>query len=127
MHEISPIGNAEGELGALLKFGGFPEPFLKANSRHWKRWQRERLSRVIQEDLINLEHVKEVSQIDLLASILPERVGSPLSVNNLRQDLSVAFETADRWVTILENLYFCFRIQPYGLPKLRAATKEKKL
>ena len=127
MHEISPIGNAEGELGTLLKFGGFPEPFLKANSRHWKRWQRERLSRVIQEDLINLEHVKEVSQIDLLASILPERVGSPLSVNNLRQDLSVAFETADRWVTILENLYFFFRIQPYGLPKLRAATKEKKL
>jgi len=127
LHEISPIGNAEGELGTLLKFGGFPEPFLKANSRHWKRWQRERLSRVIQEDLINLEHVKEVSQIDLLASILPERVGSPLSVNNLRQDLSVAFETADRWVTILENLYFCFRIQPYGLPKLRAATKEKKL
>jgi len=61
LHEISPIGNAEGELGALLKFGGFPEPFLKANSHHWKRWQRERLSRVIQEDLINLEHVKEVS------------------------------------------------------------------
>lgn len=30
-------------------------------------------------------------------------------------------------LTILENLYFCFRIQPYGLPKLRAAKKEKKL
>ena len=53
--------------------------------------------------------------------------GDMLSVNNLREDLSVAFETADRWVTILENLYFCFRIQPYGLPKLRAARKEKKL
>jgi predicted AAA+ superfamily ATPase len=45
----------------------------------------------------------------------------------LRQDLSVAFETADRWVGILENLYFCFRIQPHGLPKLRAARKERKL
>ena len=30
-------------------------------------------------------------------------------------------------MTILENLYFCFRIQPHGLPKLRAAKKEKKL
>ena len=114
-------------LDQLLEFGGFPEPFLKANRRHWLRWQRERLARVIQEDLVSLEHVKEVSQLDLLASVLPERVGSPLSVNNLRQDLSVAFETVDRWITILENLYVCFRIQPHGLPKLRAATKERKL
>ncbi len=126
LFEIDPKAS-RAVLETLLEYGGFPEPFLRAESRHWKRWQRERLSRVIQEDLINLEHVKEVSQLDLLAQILPDRVGSPLSINNLREELSVAFETADRWVTILENLYVCFRIQPFGLPKLRAAKKEKKL
>ena len=126
LHEINPEP-VSSDLDQILKFGGFPEPFLKANTRHWKRWQHERRSRVIQEDLLNLEHVREVSQLDLLASVLPERVGSPLSINNLRQDLSVAFETADRWISILENLYFCFRIRPHGLPKLRAATKERKL
>lgn len=126
LHELGQ-GAGNEEWDALLKFGGFPEPYLKANTRHWKRWQRERQSRVIQEDLINLEQVREVSQLSLLADILPARVGSPLSINNLRGDLSVAFETADRWVTILENLYYCFRIQPFGLPRLRAAKKEKKL
>ena len=126
LREVSNTPTNE-DLQHLLKFGGFPEPFLKGSVRHWKRWQRERQSRVIQEDLINLEQVKEVSQLDLLASVLPERVGSLLSINNLRQDLSVAFETADRWITILENLYFCFRIQPHGFPKLRAAKKERKL
>ena len=115
------------DLEHLLQFGGFPEPFFKANSRHWKRWQRERQSRVIREDLLSLERVNEISQMDLLAQTLPERVGSVLSVNNLRQDLSVAFETAERWITILESLYFCFRIQPFGLPRLRAARKEQKL
>lgn len=126
LFEISPHPS-RADVDALLQYGGFPEPFLKANDRHWRRWQRERLSRVIQEDLINLEHVKEVSQLDLLAQILPGRVGAPLSINNLRADLSVAFETADRWVAILENLYFCFRIAPFGLPQLRAAKKEQKL
>ena len=126
LYEISNTPT-QSDLHHLLQYGGFPEPFLKGNTRHWKRWQRERRSRVIQDDLISLEQVKEVSQLDLLASVLPERVGSPLSINNLKGDLSVAFETADRWVTILENLYFCFRIQPYGLPKLRAVRKEKKL
>jgi uncharacterized protein len=115
------------DLQTLLKFGGFPEPFIKQDVRHWKRWQRERLTRVIQEDLITLERVREVSQLQLLANILPERVGSVLSIANLRQDLSVAFETADNWVTILENLYYCYRIMPYGLPHLRASKKERKL
>ena len=126
LHEVSD-NPARSDLDHLLRFGGFPEPFIQGNARHWNRWQRERQSRVIQDDLINLEQVKEISQLDLLTQVLPERVGSPLSINNLREDLSVAFETADRWVTILENLYFCFRIQPFGLPQLRAARKEKKL
>jgi uncharacterized protein len=126
LYELSKNPN-KADLDLLFKFGGFPEPFLKQNTRHWKRWQRERQSRVIQEDLINLEQVKEVSQIDLLARILPDRVGSVLSINNLKQDLSIAYETADKWVTILENLYYCFRIMPYGLPHLRAVKKEKKL
>jgi predicted AAA+ superfamily ATPase len=117
----------QSDLETLLKFGGFPEPFLKHNTRHWKRWQRERQSRVIQEDLISLEHVREVSQLQLLAQMLPARVGSVLSIANLKQDLSVAFETADKWVGIFENLYYCFRIMPYGLPHLRAAKKERKL
>ncbi len=126
LYELNHVPT-QSDLDQLMTFGGFPEPFLKGNIRHWKRWQRERLSRVIQEDLLNLEHVKEVSQLDLLVQILPDRVGSLLSINNLRQDLSVAFQTVDRWVTILENLYVCFRIPPYGLPKLRATKKEKKL
>ncbi len=126
LYEISCTPTSD-DLSQLLEYGGFPEPFLKANKKHWHRWQRERQSRVIHEDLLNLEKIKEVSQLDLLAHVLPSRVGSPLSINNLRQDLSVAFETIERWISILENLYVCFRISPFGLPALRTAKKEKKL
>lgn len=126
LYELNTVP-APSDFTHLLEFGGFPEPFLKGDSRHWKRWQKERAARVIQDDLISLEQVKEVSQISLLMDVLPDRVGAPLSVNNLRQDLSVAFETAERWICILENLYVCFRIEPFGLPALRAAKKEKKL
>lgn len=115
------------DLERLLKFGGFPEPFLKANETHYKRWQLERVARVIQEDLISLESVQELSQLELLAQVLPGRVGSPLSVASLREDLSVAFETVERWLMILERLYYCYRISPYGVKTLRAVKKSKKL
>ncbi|MBF0361453.1 MAG: ATP-binding protein [Oligoflexia bacterium] len=115
------------DLDNLLQFGGFPEPFIKSNKRHWKRWQNERVSRVIQEDLINLEKVKEISQLDLLLNILPSKVGAVLSLNSLREDLNVKFETVDRWINIFERLYLCYRISPYGLKTLRTAKKEKKL
>ena len=126
LYELNKVPTA-GDSAQLLKFGGFPEPFLKGNERFWKRWERERVTRLVREDLTSLESVKEISQLDLLAQILPTKVGSPLSINSLKGDLAVAFETAERWVQILENLYHCFRILPYGPPKIRAAKKEKKL
>ena len=111
----------------LLKFGGFPEPFLKQEDSFWRRWQNEKLRRVIRDDLSSLEHVKDIEQITLLAQTLQNRVGSPLSIKSLREDLNVAHETAARWVSILENLYHCFRISPFGSPKIRAVKKEQKL
>ncbi len=115
------------DLAVLMKFGGFPEPLLASNTRVWRRWQKERLSRVIYDDIRDLENVREIGLVELLAQALPERVGAPLSVKNLREDLNVAHETVERWISILENMYVCFRIPPYGAPAIRAVKKEKKL
>ena len=114
-------------LDLLLKFGGFPEPLFKAEEKFWRRWQRERLQRVIYDDIRDLESVKEISLLELLASELPNRVGSPLSVKNLKELLQVAHETVERWLKIFERMYYCFRIPPYGPPKVRAVKKEQKL
>lgn len=112
---------------ALLRFGGFPEPLLRGQERFWRRWQRERTRRIIHDDLRDLETVKEIGLLDLLASELPHRVGSPLSIRSLAEDLQVAHRTAERWVRIFERLYICFRISPLGGREIRAVKKEKKL
>jgi len=111
----------------LLRFGGFPEPCLRADERFWRRWQRERSQRVIYEDVRDLETVREISLLELLVAELPSRVGAPLSVKNLRLVLDVAHATAERWLTILERMYYCFRIPPFGPPRIRAVKKERKL
>jgi uncharacterized protein len=115
------------DLEALLKFGGFPEPLFTQNEAEHRIWRRDRMSRVVREDLRDLEHVREISLMEHLADLLPTKVGSPLSVKSLREDLQIDHKTAERWLQILENLYVCFRISPYGSPKIRAVKKERKL
>lgn len=112
---------------ALLQFGGFPEPLLARDARQLRLWQRERMSRVVREDLRDLERVREISLVEQLADLLPERVGSLLSVGSLKEDLQIDHKTADRWITILEQLYVCFRIPPFGAPRVRAIKKQQKL
>ena len=114
-------------LDALLRFGGFPEPLLRQDAREHRLWQRDRLSRVVGEDLRDLERVREISLVEQLVDLLPERVGSPLSIANLRQDLEVDHKTVERWLQMLENLYVCFRVAPFGVPRIRAVKKERKL
>jgi predicted AAA+ superfamily ATPase len=111
----------------LLRFGGFPEPFLKAQDRFHRRWMREHAARVIHEDLRDLEHVREVSMLDLLLHHLPACVGSPLSVNSLSRLLQVAHATVEHWLAIFERLYVCYRIAPFGAKRIRAVRKESKL
>jgi hypothetical protein len=126
LRELSNSPN-QGDLDTLLTFGGFPEPLFKSSTRHWSRWQKDRISRVVKEDLRDLETVKEISLIELLVSILPSKVGSLLSIQSLVEDLQVSPHTVDRWITILENLYMCFRIPPFGNDKIKAVKKAQKL
>lgn len=115
------------DFNLLFKFGGFPEPCLRGEEKFWRRWQRERLQRVIYDDIRDLENIKEISLLELLAEEFPNRVGAPLSVKNLKELLQVAHETVDRWINIFERMYYCFRIPPYGPRKIRAVKKEQKL
>ena len=124
---LAEVGFEAKALDALLKFGGFPEPYSRRDEREHRLWQRDRLARVVREDLRDLEQVREISLLEHLVDLLPSRVGSPLSVKNLSQDLEVDHKTVERWLQIFENLYVCFRVSPFGASRIRAVKKERKL
>ena len=131
-HRIHPFSIAEiksrsaSDLEHLLHYGGFPEPFLLGSEKESKRWSLEYRSRLIREDLQDLEKVKDLTLMEHMVMRLPDLVGSPLSINALREDLQVSHKTVARWLIILERLYMIFRIYPFGTPKIRAVKKEAK-
>jgi uncharacterized protein len=110
----------------LLQFGGFPEPFLAQSARGLRRWQKERLDRFFREDVRDREPIRDLSTFQLLADLLPERVGSLLSLNALREDLEVSHRALTHWMDVLETMYHVFRVRPFGGPRARALTKMPK-
>jgi len=59
--------------------------------------------------------------------LLPEKIGSPLSINSLVGDLNCSFATAGNYLTALELGCLLFRIPPYANKIARSLKKEKKV
>jgi len=90
-------------------------------------WRRSRRDLVLREDLRDLTRIREIGLIDHMVELLPERVGSPLSVNALREDLGIAFDTAKGWLETLERLYFLFELRPFAGKLARTLRREAKV
>ena len=123
---MAELGGHADTLPALLALGGFPEPLLSGSERFARRWALAYRERLIHEEITSLESVSDLGRLELLALSLPDRVGSPLSINALREDLQVSHPTVARWTDILERVYAIFRVPPFGAPMLRAVKKERK-
>ena len=111
---------------ALLHYGGFPEPVFAQSPRALRRWQNERLERFFREDVRDLEAVRDLSSLQLLADMVPERVGSPMSLNALREDLEVSHRALTAWMEILDRLYYVFRVRPFASARVRSLRKAAK-
>jgi predicted AAA+ superfamily ATPase len=118
---------AKDVLDTLLELGGFPEPFLSGSAKEAARWRIGYGDRLVQEEVRDLERIRELDRVELLYDRLGAVAGSVLSINALREDLEVAFETARHWIAVLERLDAIFRIPPFGPPRIKTVKKEQKL
>jgi hypothetical protein len=123
---LAELGGGERTLADLLMLGGFPEPFLSSSERIARRWSRDYRTLLVQHEVATVGQIQDLVTVELLLGRLPDLVGSPLSVNALREDLGVAHKTLARWLDTLERLSALFRIPPFGHPKIRAVKKEQK-
>ncbi|MFC1566896.1 ATP-binding protein [bacterium] len=115
------------EFQDLLKFGGFPEPFLKKDTRFYNRWKELRFEQLFQEDIRDLTNVQDISRMEILAQILTEHSAQLLSYSSLANKIDVTSKTVKKWIDILGLMYFCFKIKPYRKNVVRSLIKEPKI
>lgn len=110
-----------------MTVGGFPEPFFSNNIRDSRRWRKERFDRVLQEDIRDLESIKNIQSLRLFLDLLRTRVGGMVVLSNLAQDIQVSPQTAKSWLESLERMYLLFKVMPYTQSIPRAILKPPKV
>jgi len=126
--EIAPPALlATDKFNNLYKYGGFPEPYLKARDNFLQQWYSFRDKQLFSEDIRDLSNIHEVGQLEVLAFILKEQVGQLLNRSNLARKIRVDASTISRWITVLERFFFCYSIRPWSKNITRSLIKEPKI
>ena len=125
--ELPPDISVSDGYQRLLKFGGFPEPFLSADERETRRWRRERFDRILKEDIRDLESIRNIQLLSLFVDALRQRVGGMITIANLAADLQISSKTAKNWLFLIEKMYLAFPIYPLTTHIPRAIQKPPKV
>ena len=128
------FGKTEGEdktsgrrFESLMAYGPFPEPLFGQDQRKALLWRRNREQLVIRQDLRDISNLPELGRIEMMSSMLPERVGSLFSLASMGRDLETSIPTVKRWMTYLKELYYLFEIKPFTRSIPRSLRREGKV
>lgn len=126
LKELKGRGSLEDNYKKLITLGGFPEPFLGGSLKDSKIWRRSHLDLILRQDILSLEGLRDLEGLELLVQMLAERVGSPISINSLAEDLDRDDKTIKKWLQVLENFYVVFKVPPQSKNIARGLKKASK-
>ncbi len=110
----------------LSAFSGFPEPYLSGKATTYRRWSNTYSHQLIREDIRDIVDIKSVMDIENLYILLPFRIGSPISIPSLANDLKVSYNTVRNWLDVFERFFLVFSIPTWTKKIARAIQKERK-
>jgi len=111
---------------ALWEHGGFPEPFLRRDTRFTRRWRSLRQEQLSREDLREVARVSDLGIIETLIQILAERSAQQLIYSNLAHEIQVSVDTVKRWIDLLTRLHYGFVVRPWFRNVTKSLRKEPK-
>ncbi len=111
----------------LETLSGFPEPFTRGTETFYRRWTQAYSRQIVREDIRDLTHIRQIGQLEILARLLPEKAANLFSINSIREDIKVSFETIKSWIGVFETFFLLFLIPPWSKKLTRAIQREPKL
>lgn len=134
LHHLLPLSPAElfqlnipFEIDRFTAMGNFPEPYLETALIDVQRWRQQYISSLLREDVLEFDKIQNLRAIQLVFSLLRQRVGSPISYQSIAEDAEISPNTVKKYIRILEALYIVFSVRPHAKNIARSLLKEPKI
>ena len=118
----APIEDADWD--ALLRHGGFPEPFVRRDAEFTRHWCALQQGERLKEDLRSLGALRDPDTAQVLVGLLAQQSAASLVYSDLSRQLGVAVDTVRRWVDLAVRLQLGFRLRPWSARVPKALRRE---
>jgi len=133
-HRLLPLSLAELaavseplDIERLIERSGFPEPYLAQDPIDAQRWRLQYRNSILSTDVFEMDKIYNIKAMQLVFNLLRSRVGAPVSLQSLAEDVAVSPTTIKKYIEILEALFVVFRVTPYSKNIARSLLKEPKI
>jgi len=105
------IAFEKNNLEYLLLHGFYPQLYINKNTP--LSWYTDYITTYVERDVRQLQAISDISLFQNFIKLCAGRVGQLLNLTSLGNDCGVSHNTARSWISILENSYIIFLMQPY--------------
>ena len=109
--EIKGTGNKD-DLDESIIRGFMPELYLE-NVREPYVYYRDYLDTYVEKDLRQMIAVKDLNAFLRFITLLAGRVGQVVNLSGMSGEVGVSSTTLGEWLSVLEDSYVVFKLQPY--------------
>lgn len=114
------------QLPDRLVFGSYPEIFNLGSPAEKEDYLRDVSTSYIFKDILELESIRYPYKINDLLRLLAWQTGSEVSIHELCQKLSLNRETVERYLGLLEQSFFIFKLRAFSRNPRKEISKSVK-
>jgi hypothetical protein len=111
----------------LVISGGFPEAIARENERRRQDWARESMTSVLSRDLRDIIDVERLTDLPKFVRVLAEHSGQLVNYSHVGSLTDMNYKTAQRYVALLEQVFFVATLRPWYTNVLKRIVKTPKL
>ena len=115
------------DLVELVFAGGFPEALARRSERRRQDWAMSYLDSILVRDLRDIAVVDKLAELPKFARLLAQHAGQLVNSSALGAAIGVTHKTAQRYVSLLEQLFVVMTLPPWYSNAVKRLVKTPKL
>jgi predicted AAA+ superfamily ATPase len=108
-------------------YGGYPKIVLTADLERKEKYLQQIIDTYIRKDIRDLAEIRDIAKFNRLIEVLASQSGNLLNLAELSNTCSLARQTVDRYLFLLEQTYIIRLVRPFSRNLRSEVTKTPKI